>query len=326
MPLLGPTSYPSTLRLFLAHWAHVNARLGAGHELVLPDGLGLAAVQALETELEDRMDAVSGPGVEVSQQRASLQIGRKALRARLGQFCDLVRAYWHGTPWAALVPKLPPASVAPDRFLMPAREALRLWTLLEAEPAPAGAPVPIFLDPEGTYGRAEFAAEVAAVTASALAVEDALWVRSVALARRNAVMKRVKLALMAYQRAVPGRLPAANALIASMPALWPPPGHTPDAVAVSGTWDAAANGARLTWEASGDKMLDHYELRVCEGPEYDRELEKVLARVPPGEPRELVTDSLPARPGTLAAFRLYVVLTTGNERGSKTVVVERPAG
>ncbi len=321
MPLLGPTSYSPTLQLFLIHWAEVNSRLGVGHELVLPDGLTLAGAQALHSELEVRVTVAGGAAIDLLIARGTLQIGRTALRARLGQFGDLVRAYWKGTPWAALMPNLPQVAAASDKFLLTCREALRLWALLETEPAPPGVPMPITLDPGGAYGLADFTAEVAAVSAAALAVEEALWARSVALARRDAKMAVVKMALMAYNRAVPGRLPAGDVLVEKMPALWPPPGHTPDAVPLTGAWDAVEKAARFSWEASADKMLHHYELRACAGQDYDTALEEVVARADKEAPRELVTRALVGTPDAQAAFRLYVVLTTGNERGSETVVV-----
>ena len=326
MPLTGATSYPATLESFTIHWKHVNAWLGAGHELVLPDALTLAGALAMKTELDARRDGVRDAGVDLQIARGALKNGRKALRARLAQFCDLAETYWNGTPWAKLVPAMPTMTISSDKFVALCRDALRLWTLLETEPAPPGAPMPIFLDPAGTFGRADFAAAVAATSAAALAVEEALWNRGVGLARRNAVMARIRKALVAYQRAVPGRLPAGDLLISTMPALWPPPGHTPDAVALAGAWDATANAARLTWEASPDKMLDHYELRACAGPDYDGDVEEVVARISPEEPRELATASLLSAPEAQAAFRIYVVLKTDNERGSGTVVVTRPAG
>lgn len=325
MPLLGPTSYPTTLRAFLLHWERVNERLGVLHPLVLPEGLTLAGAQGVAVTLQGQMDALRDVGVDVLISREVLQRARTGLRDRLLQFGELVRAYWQGTPWADLLPKTPQVAAAPEKLLAAGRDALRLWTLLEAEPAPAGAPVPIFLDPGGLYGRADFATSLAGTQAAVLALEEVEWTRSVALARRDATMAQVKAALMAYNRAVPGRLPAGDVLVGLMPALWPPPGHTPEAVALSARWDEALQAAVFTWEASTDKLLDHYELRGCAGADYHTEEESVLARVPKEAVLELtLADLLPA-PHAVASYRLYVVLETENERGSATVVITRPA-
>lgn len=324
MPLIGPTSYPTTLSAFLLHWVRVNERLGVLHPLVLPEGLTLAGAQGLETLLQGQMDALRGAGMDVLIARGTLQQARTALRERLLQFGELVRAYWPSKPWADLLPKTPQATIAPEKLLATCRDALRLWARLEAEPAPPGAPVPIFLDPGGLYGRADFAASLAGTQAACLALEEAEWTRAEALARRDTTLAQIKTALMAYNRAVPGRLPAGDALVASMPALWPPPGHTPDPVALTARWDDPQQAAVFTWEASTDKLLDHYELRGCAGPDYHTEEESVLARAPKDAPLELtLTDLLPA-PHAVAAYRLYVVLETDNERGSATAVITRP--
>ena len=324
MPLLGPTSYPQTLESFLGHWEEVNKRLGVGHPLVLPDGLDLAGGQALLAEVEALSFAAADALQDQVIARTGWQLTRNALRARLAQFSDLVRAYWHSTPWAQLVGHLPQAQASAERFLQPCREAQRLWTLLEAETPPPGAPNPIFLDPGGQYGLADFTAHIAKATADALALEAAIWNRSVALARRNAVMNKVKTELMAYNRAVTGRLPPGDALLSIMPALWPAPGHTPEPVELTGAWDSAANAARFTWSASEDKLLSHYELRVCAGADYNTDDERSVKRIAKDAPREAVTNLLLTQPAAAACFRLYVVLETANEKGSNTSVIQRP--
>lgn len=323
MPLLGPASYPPTWRSFLLHWAQVDAQLGAGHALVLPDGLTLAQAQALTTTLDERMAEARTAAQEVVLARVQAEHARTRLRARLEQFAGLVRAYWAGTPWAALVPTLPPAGSAPEKFLKPCRRARRLWARLEAEPPPPGLALPVFLDPGSVYGLADYAAEVEAMEDLFEAVEEALFVRAVALAQRDALLERLKTALMAYTRAVAGRLPPGDALVALLPPLWPPPGHTPEPVVLSGAWDAAAGAARLTWEASEDALLSHYELWGCAGEEFDTEAAEKVARVEKDAPREVLTHALPAAAGAVASFRLWVVLETGNERASEAVVLRR---
>ena len=323
MPLIGPTSYASTLQVFLLHWAQVDARLGVGSELVLPDGLTLAGAQMLHGTLLTQMTATRAAAVDLAVARGEGALGRAGLRGRLEQLTKLVRAYWAGEPWATLVPNLPYAAAAADKFLKPCREARRLWALLEAEPAPPGAPRPIFLDPGGAYGLADYEAEMAALAGRFEDIESALWTRAVAVARRDALLARIRAALMAYTRAVAGRLRAGDMLIEAMPPLWSPPGHTPEPVALQGAWDAAAGAARLTWEASADAMLSHYALYGCAGPEFDDEAAELVARVEKDAPREVHHAALLPTPGAQAAFRLWVVLKTGNERGSEAVMVER---
>jgi hypothetical protein len=316
-------TYPPTFQAFLPHWAQVDAALGAGHELALPDGLTLPQAQALHATLLTRMAAARSAAQDVVLARGRAGLLRGRLRDRLEQFAGLVRAYWAGTPWAALLPGLPPLTCAPEKFLKTCRKTRRLWTLLEAEPAPPGAPAPIFLDPGGVYGRADFTAQVEELDGLFEEVEAALWARAVELARRDALLERVKSALMAYTRAVAGRLPPGHALVELMPPLWPPPGHTPDPVALSGAWDAQAGVARLSWEASEDAMLSHYELWGCAGADFDTEAAERIARVEKDAPREVLTHALLMQPGAVASFRVWVVLETGNEKASEAVVVVR---
>ncbi len=49
-----------------------------------------------------------------------------------------------------------------------------------------------------------------------------------------------------------------------------------------------------------------------------------MASVAKDAPREVLTLHGLGTPGSTALFRVYVVLTTGNERGSGTVAITRP--
>lgn len=49
----------------------------------------------------------------------------------------------------------------------------------------------------------------------------------------------------------------------------------------------------------------------------------VLATIPKGLAREFRTDFSLSEPGTEVSFKVYVILTTGNEAGSKPVTVAR---
>ncbi len=321
MALESPASYPVTLIQFLTHWESVDAELVV--PLVLLEG-DRAAGLALGAELNAAMHEVVNASVQVTLAREFLVDGREQVRGLLDQFNAAVRTYWPGTPWAGLVPRLPLAGAALDKYLRPCREGARLWALLEAEPAPPGAPVPILIGPAPGVGIAEYEAALEEVRLLGLALEAAEWALAVARARRNGVMLRVRAMLVSYTRALPSRLPAGHGLLDSMPRLWPLPGHTPDPVRAAGAWLPAEKRARLTWSESKDEALDHYEVRVCAGPDYNREDEVLLAKVSRDAPRELVTAHLLSKPGTAASFRVYVVLRTENARASNVVSIRRP--
>ena len=49
-----------------------------------------------------------------------------------------------------------------------------------------------------------------------------------------------------------------------------------------------------------------------------------LATILPGAPRTLTTNFALGTPGNAATYKVYVLPSTGNERGSNPVTVQRP--
>ena len=60
------------------------------------------------------------------------------------------------------------------------------------------------------------------------------------------------------------------------------------------------------------------------GPDYASDDEVVVDNVPASAPRVLNTAAGLTVPGLTAGFKVYVITSTGNERGSNDVYVERP--
>jgi len=269
---------------------------------------------------------VQGAALDETFARAELQLLRVGLRDRLEQFGLTVRAQMAGTPWVGMLRKLPQAEQALDKLLGDCRYALRLWAQIEVEPGPGGSVGPLFLGPNVDYSRADFLAQMQAVQAAATGVEDADFAAGVARARREPVLKTARELLMSYVRVIKARFLPDTAPLTTLPRLWALPSHTPDPVVLTAGWDSPEKQARLTWTASEDKTLDHYQIRACPGPKYAGEDERVVTRVPKDAPRELLTLDLLPKPGAVASYRVYVVLTTGNERASEAVTVDRPEG
>lgn len=67
-----------------------------------------------------------------------------------------------------------------------------------------------------------------------------------------------------------------------------------------------------------------YELRGNPGDNYDDDDAIIITTHLPADPREFVTGFGLTQPGARAAFKVYVVLDSGNEAGSATMVVQRP--
>lgn len=325
MPLVAATSYLPTLTQFLAHWVVVDAHLPTGAKLVLGDGMSLDTAQALRAETESAVNALHEARQDWVIEHSELRLLRVRLREWLDVFNQTVRARYGGSLWVEQLRPLPGLAASAEKLLTACRAALLLWARLDALPATPGAPVPLCLGFDMTFTRADFAAQMSAVQGQAGAVEAAEFDRMVARRLRDAVFLRVKEMLMAYGRMVEARLPAGEPLRMALPRLWPLPGHTPEPVELTGTWDAVLGRARLTWTESADKTLDHYQVRVCPGPEYEGEEERVVKRVPGSAPeRVLLTLEALTEPGTEATYRVYVVLKTDNERASNAVTIQHP--
>ena len=81
--------------------------------------------------------------------------------------------------------------------------------------------------------------------------------------------------------------------------------------------------ADLQWSASPNPDLDHYSIRTAPGPTYKAADESVVDDVPSNQ-TDFSTNAGLLAPGATALFRVYVVLTTANEKGSNTVSVTHP--
>ena len=101
-------------------------------------------------------------------------------------------------------------------------------------------------------------------------------------------------------------------------------GHTPDAVRAQAAWVAAQLQAKITWAANADADLAHYEVRGAPGDSYTSDDESILATILPDAAREYPTDFALTAAGLTDGFKVYVVLHSGNEKGSAPVYVTRP--
>ncbi len=79
----------------------------------------------------------------------------------------------------------------------------------------------------------------------------------------------------------------------------------------------------MTWTPSTNPNLYHYSVRTSPGPKYKAADESVVAEGAKTD-TSFSTDEGLVSPGATALFRVYVVLTTANEKGSNTVSVTRP--
>ena len=92
----------------------------------------------------------------------------------------------------------------------------------------------------------------------------------------------------------------------------------------NGAWNAATVEADLNWTAITGTELGHYEIRGVAGPDYDREDESSITSIPAAGPLLYATNYALGTPASAASYKVYVILPTGNERGSNPVTITRP--
>ena len=323
MPISGPSSYLPTLDAFLSHWAEANTLIGGGG-VVLEDGTTRTALSTLRDNLDDARDAVADARVERALARADLLTKLTALQARAVEFNARVRGDLPGSGFAEALPEA--FSVGQNEAVV--REGLRrmakIWDKINqlGSTAPPGVSPPYTLS-DG-YQLATLDTDRTALRDAYRALSDADVELTLARSTRNKVQTVIYPKLKSYRQKIGGYDASYPELVETLPALTPPDGHTPAAVPAQAVWDAPAVKAKVTWAASTDTNLMRYEVRGCAGDDYQVEDEIVLATVLPGAARELLTDFALNTGGLTAGFKVYVILETGNEKGSEAVYVVRP--
>ncbi|MES2661583.1 MAG: hypothetical protein V4689_23395 [Verrucomicrobiota bacterium] len=217
---------------------------------------------------------------------------------------------------------MPARAAGRDAFLNAIDDALDLWTRVNAQP-----PDPIFTAPlllPGGFTRAQLVTLRAEVDSAFTARGEAE--RAVAATRitRNAQQDRASGIMKQYRLRIEALYAADSVEVLTLPRLTPLPGHTPDPVELTGTYDAADARAELSWPASTDPDLASYELRSVPGPDYVSDDETTLASIPPGGPLTFTTTAGFSLPGNAVSYKVFVRLTTGNEAGSEPVTITRP--
>ena len=82
--------------------------------------------------------------------------------------------------------------------------------------------------------------------------------------------------------------------------------------------------ASFNWTASSDANFDRYQLPMTPGPGFDTVTAVVVDSFADIATLAATTTQGLETPGQTATFRVYVVTTTGNEKGSNDVTITRP--
>lgn len=319
MPFNSIENTVPTITEFVNHWTLVNAAL-APNPLILPGGYTLANLQtALTTITGLQTDVITTDNTR--QIAASDRDQQKALlRERIRQFRASVQGLLGGSVFVKALPKQPGTNAKEQDFLRALDDMKSLWTNINASP-PAGFTGPLALS--NTYLIASFTAHVALLRTAYTATSQADTAATFARKNRDAAIAVVKEKMVMYRQAVAGSFTAGHPLIVSLPAVSPPAGSTPPAVSLSGSWNVGDSLANLVWSASSSPSLDHYSIRYHPGPTYKASEEQSVTTVAAGTELLDTAYGLPAS-GSVAWFKVYVVTSTGNEKGSNAVKITRP--
>ena len=323
--ITGPSSYDSTMTEFKQHWSSANTKLAPTPLiLTLPDykiSMTQAQFAALHVSLLAQQDVAQTWAVDVQIARGDLNVKKAALLAKFNLFTSLLDASYLGTGFYEARPLAPGITFGKETFLKPLGDAMKLWKRMNEGVAPAGVTLPLKLG-DGTEQGA-FASEVSALCFAYADMEGKEVDLRIARGDRNVIQAKAYAAMKTYREGAENKFALHPELIESLPRLTPLPGHTPERVNASAMFEAP-NESKIVHDASTDAMIARYELRGNAGDEYIEDDAVVIASHEPGEPMEFVTAFALTQPGAKAAFKVFVVLTTGNEAGSAEMVVERP--
>lgn len=321
MAISGPASYISTTDEFLGHWETADTELGAGNEIVLPDGTNRAGLLAKRNELEGLRNTVTTKLTDQELNREEIESKKTALLLRINQFNDAVRSDFAGTKWERVLKDVPKMNDGQSTFVDPLVASNHIWTRLNAT-LPAGSPLKLL----GNYTQANFNTDIVALNAA-----YPVWTESVndtkfAREDRNDMQDVIYAMLLAYRKKVPTKFAAGHAVIDSLPRLTPEPGATPTGVTINATYSVPQQAAEVTFAASPDANVVEYEVQVVPGPNFNDDDATVVGNIPAGPgPFVFHTAAALSNPGNIVSIKVFTVNDTGNRKGSNAVSVTRPA-
>jgi hypothetical protein len=334
MAITSNASYLPSIDEFLAHWSQVNTALGVS-PLIIKGGLALAGLQGLRATLVQNHTDVQTQRNEVQLARNTMRIARGVLLDALNKFNGLVDGYYGGTIFEGTRPKVPGLNVNLQDFSDPMQDARSLWVRMEGAVLPSGLTSPLSLpvtvpalpgQPSASaVTLATFTALLATLQTAQANIKTAEMNLALARKSRDASQDTIYEALKNYRLTVPSKLNSSHVLLQTMPKLTPDGGHTPAALQAQAEFQAP-DMAKITFEASTDAELDRYELHAVVGEDWNAEDADVIATLAKdASPLEFITTFGLTLPGGSATLSVYVVLTTGNVKGSTPMTVVRPA-
>ena len=323
--ITGPGSYLKTITSFDQHWLSANLKL-----LQMPVVIGLTTDKTTITQpqfaglhgtLQTQQNLVQSALTSLQIARGNVNVQKAALLPKFGMFTSLLDGYYQGTGFYEARPYAPTFNDGKEIFLRPLGAMMTLWAEINAGPAPAAVTLPLVLA-DGTQ-QATFASELSALAFTFADMERKDVLLQLARGNRNVTQAKAYETMKLYRELATAKFAMHPELMETLPRLTPLPGHTPARVNASAVYEAS-NQSKIVYDESKDSMVDHYELRATAGDEYNDEDAVVIASNEPGDAREFVTPFGLSQPGARVAFKVFVILNTGNEAGSAAMFVQRP--
>jgi hypothetical protein len=276
---------------------------------------------ALISTLTTQQNTVQSRLVQQQVARGNINQRKTALLEKFGLFVSVVDGYFQNTDFDTMRPVAPSFNDGKEVFCEPLGLMMNLWEEINDGPAPAGITLPLVLSDGTTQG--SFASELSGLAFAYAAEKKKEFQVDMARARRNRTQKKAYEAMKFYREGAVNAFRAFPELLDTLPRLTPLPGHTPEPVPASATFQAP-NATKVVHGESKDPDLHSYQLRGTAGDHYDEDDAMVLGTHGPNDPPEFVTTFGLTQPGVKIALKVFVILNTGNEAGSAPMIVERP--
>ena len=323
MPITDLSSYVTTGEEIKSHWTAVNAdRVAAGETaLLLADGYSLANlttdVGLVETAITGQEHLDNG----ITLATTARDNRKLPLRDRVIEFREAVQYRLKGSGYAMSLPDTPHPDASEQKYLKALDDMADLWVRINAD-----ATLPNFIPPlllRGSFTLALFQTGLATLRTDFKTLTEAENGARLGRNERDLLLPPLRNRFSQYREAIGVEYGPTHPLTTSLPSVYPLPGSTPDGVTLTGGWNPDDDQAEFHWPASTNPNFDHFQLRKSNGSSFDAATATVVGNFPLGTISLVTTVGL-ENLGDVASYKLFVVLTTGNEAGSNTVTVTRP--
>ena len=310
--------------LFAANWALANQETQAAEtkDFVLNDGTTRADFVAMTADLSALITQVQTDDNNLTLLRAHVENLRASTHEMMSDWRKKAASDVAGTPYGANLPTLPGLSTALDAFLKTLRLANDRWIQIDG----AGTDVPHFTPPMIVKGttQAQFQDAIGSLETSSRQLENADNALPGERAKRDMQCETVYQTETAYRKKVLADFPANSPALMTLPTLQPANhGSTPQAVELSGLYNAQTGQGDLSWTASSDAHLARYAVRICVGAKYKEADATLLAELAPGITNYQI-DAQYLQPGAPICAVAVVIADDDHEKASNVVTLTAP--